>query len=686
MEQEIITDTREQSNNNEESTTTELREATTPLMLGDIITLHAPQNDVFHERSFIIDFIDARKIRLIDTDTLQFSLLNITDDGKLMDTTIRGIDLLSRKDELGYARQNKLLPGVWINIYFGGDVPSTLTGQITDLEEDMIEIKLYPSQETIYINFAYSGIPEDIPIQLIELRKEPEKDLSRQESEIEAKLLSISDVEEDEDATESIIDRKDGEFMNDAEQEAVNEDEMLQDIEGLPQQSVVESVQKHILDANDIVFNIGEEFSPIIRYVDKDISNVRYSIESQCNDLLDELLSTIPNSERTHRVLQEIHTTIERFKQLRSRYSTLDEYGNVVDILKKENNWKPLVDELMNFKRDMFWILPVVKNVKKTYDVPGEVEDMPGDIVNDATLSDIANIRNELDLFNSNTFPDDQNKYTHMIKGLNTYFTPFEPVNPEQQNTVLYSPEIHSNITTVVNNLGNLSSTSVHNEQLVNRRFLLQKYNTGTQGIIGSKLNKETMTNTLLDLVKADVLNIDSIITLPYSAVSFSRINLPTTDILMRSNMNESFIQYWRFLNNMTRVKREYIDTTKAIIKALPSKVNAGKGSVDKPDLSNIDITEMATQIRHYTLSVAGDSSLTHTIDEYKRYLERVVPKTSQLIDLSKDYIRDRFSIQQFIERLEPYFIYASDLTFSHYENIQRFIDSQITDILKLYV
>ena len=685
MEQVIITDTREQPNTNEKSSTAEIEATSIPLMLGDIIKMHAPQNDVFHERSFIIDFINTHKIRLIDTDTLQLSVLNITDDGKLMDTTIREIDLLSRKDDLGYARQNKLLPGVWINIYFGGDVPSTLTGQITDLEEDMIEIKLYPTQETIYINFAYSGIPEDIPIQLIELRKEPEKDLSQQEIEVDARLSRDSVIEEEDDAIDGTIGRKSEDLLQDAEQEAVGEDDMLQDIEGIPQQTVVESVQKHILDANDIVFNIGEEFSPIMRYVDKDLSNVRYSIESQCNDLLDDLLSTIPNSERTHRVLQEIHTTIERYKQLRCRYSTLDEYGNVVDMLKKEDNWKPLIDQLLTFERDMFWILPVVKNVKKTYDISGEIEDMPGDIVNDATLSDIANIRNELDLFNSNTFPDDQNKYTHMIKGLNTYFTPFEPVNPEQQHTVIYSPETHSNITTVVNNLGHLSSSSVHNEQLVNRRFLMQRYNTGTHGIIGSKLNRETMTNTLLNLVNADVLNIDSMITLPYSAVSFSRINLPTTDILTRTMMNESFIQYWRFLNNMTRVKREYIDTTKAIDRTSLLRTNAREGGIDKPDMSSISVSGMATQIKHYTLN-AGESSSSHTLDEYKRYLERVVPQTSQLIDLSKDYIRDRLSVQQFIERLEPYFIYASDLTFSHYENIQRFIDGQITDTLKLYV
>ena len=49
-----------------------------------------------------------------------------------------------------------MLPETWVNIYFGGDIPTIITGQITDLEEDMIEIKTHPEEDIIYINFEYS--------------------------------------------------------------------------------------------------------------------------------------------------------------------------------------------------------------------------------------------------------------------------------------------------------------------------------------------------------------------------------------------------------------------------------------------------------------------------------------------------------------------------------------------------
>jgi hypothetical protein len=60
--------------------------------------------------------------------------------------------LLSRNPLLGYAKQNQLLPNTWVNIYFSGEFPAILTGQITNLEEDMIELTTYPEGDIIYIN------------------------------------------------------------------------------------------------------------------------------------------------------------------------------------------------------------------------------------------------------------------------------------------------------------------------------------------------------------------------------------------------------------------------------------------------------------------------------------------------------------------------------------------------------
>ena len=90
-------------------------------------------------------------------------VLEIT-DGNLNDESIESIEILSKPSHEGFARQNNLIPGTWITLQLGGDIPMTINGEITNLEEDMIEITLFPKKDMIYIDFAYKGIPKDMEI------------------------------------------------------------------------------------------------------------------------------------------------------------------------------------------------------------------------------------------------------------------------------------------------------------------------------------------------------------------------------------------------------------------------------------------------------------------------------------------------------------------------------------------
>lgn len=71
---------------------------------------------------------------------------------------------MSRSEQSGYARQNDLLQGRWIELHIAGEVSTIITGEITSLEEDQIEITTYPELQVIYIDFEYKGLPEYIPI------------------------------------------------------------------------------------------------------------------------------------------------------------------------------------------------------------------------------------------------------------------------------------------------------------------------------------------------------------------------------------------------------------------------------------------------------------------------------------------------------------------------------------------
>ena len=131
--------------------------------LGQMIKIYAPTIPDINEKIYLIDYLDDNIIKLInDTD---FSKLDLTiKDGKLTNESIEKISIIFTPKIKGYARQHNLIPTNWISIEFGGDIPTFINGQITDLDEDEIEIDIYGQDQKIYIDFGYKGIPDDLPI------------------------------------------------------------------------------------------------------------------------------------------------------------------------------------------------------------------------------------------------------------------------------------------------------------------------------------------------------------------------------------------------------------------------------------------------------------------------------------------------------------------------------------------
>ena len=314
------------------------------LQLGDIIKIIAPSNSALNEHIFFINYLDNRIIKLIDTDKKETIILNIDEDGNLTDESIQEIELLSRANSNSYAKQNNFLPNTWIDVYFNGDVPLTITGEITNLEEDMIEIKTFPDNDVIYLDFSYKGIPEDVPIEKIIIRNKPSLI-----GEVVDEPSLIGEVVDESKIKKDLIDE--------------DEDEDKQISFEVPVQEIKTQLRDILLDADQIEF--GPELESITQIVDVPESQRKYSIESQLNDLLDELLSQIPNAQRTRSVLNNIHIEIERFKQLREDFSKFDKNNNALLTNFKGANYKPLVEKLQNLNFKLNWILPVVNNKKK---------------------------------------------------------------------------------------------------------------------------------------------------------------------------------------------------------------------------------------------------------------------------------------------------------------------------------
>jgi hypothetical protein len=115
----------------EEEEEEEKAEIKTPeiiLKLGDVILITDPTNEILNNNVFLIEYIDPSKIKLINSETYEKTIIQISSDGIIGDGNIQAIKVISSNIEEGYARQNDLLPGTWINIYFGGEIPTVITG------------------------------------------------------------------------------------------------------------------------------------------------------------------------------------------------------------------------------------------------------------------------------------------------------------------------------------------------------------------------------------------------------------------------------------------------------------------------------------------------------------------------------------------------------------------------------
>ena len=94
-----------------------------------------------------------------------------------------------------------------------------------------------------------------------------------------------------------------------------------------------------LFEADQIVF--GETFEDVAYLVDVDESEKRFDLEEQINDLYDDMLSSIPVSQRTYSNENAIHRNINRFTELREQFSV------EVEMVFKLKEIKKLIDLFM---------------------------------------------------------------------------------------------------------------------------------------------------------------------------------------------------------------------------------------------------------------------------------------------------------------------------------------------------
>ena len=614
--------------------------------LGDIIQIIAPTNSSINDQIYLIIYADQNKIKLINAATSTSLILTIGPSGGFTDESITSIYILDRPQFPGYARQNDLTVGKWINISFGGDLPTIITGLITDLEEDMIEVKTYPGDQIFYIDFAYKGIPENIPIERIEIRSPPNKVEEARLSAVSAKGPNVG-AQIAQSGDEDVAQGFESISIGKSRSVAGSEEE---DISAkVPVEEMKSMLQEILIDADSIQF--GDELAPIVQVVELPEEQKRYSIEKQTSDLLNELVSEVPNEKRTKSVLNNIHSLIERFCQLREEFSIFDANGNAVARPYNTEHYKPLAKTLMSLNQKLFWIMPIAKDVRKFYNV----ESVPAGDQSDFTLSTIDETIDSFNTIEQDYSSGKETFKTYMSK-ISDYITPFQNTD----GPVIQS--VQTNIAAVLDNLGNFYSSIVKRDAIKRSRFIIQTYNLGLSNIRIRKSKSFGKRNydvvETAPLTQADEINIKSFITLPEPAIVFSNISLPETSIISRANMNKNFIQYWSFLRKNTSITQKTIE--------LEERETTSQ-------YSDTDIAQFTSSFMSFMSSQELDSR-----EKYNKFIQMFVPTTELLFDVMNKYVTGDITLTNYVAVLQPFMVYVRDLDTKQYNLIVSMIEQSI--------
>ena len=210
-----------------------------------------------------------------------------------------------------------------------------------------------------------------------------------------------------------------------------------------------------MIDANSIILIEDEELERVVDIVEVDSSKRVYPLIFRVNDMLDALLSEYPTSERNNKIMGNIHTIIERYKDLRLEYSDFSKDG-MIHSIKKNKVLKPLVENLRYFDKELSWLMPIVKN-KKIYDINAIDDRIEDDIVLDETSSFINNFNRIMESYRTNAVPDDSQKYSYVNQQINNIQLISQ--SPNDKTNIINKVKINENIHTIIDNLDDYNSS-----------------------------------------------------------------------------------------------------------------------------------------------------------------------------------------------------------------------------------
>jgi hypothetical protein len=491
---------------------------TTKIQYADIVSVSAERNDALHNRMFFVEYVDAEGASLVDTETGGVEVLGFTPDGALRDESVTAVTVLSRADKPGFAINNGLVTGVWVDVHIGGETPAIVTGRITATEEDMIEVTAYPEGYAFYVDFAYKGMPKDAPFEKFALRDPPLGALAPADA-------PPTDTIQD-DAGEGATKNKGEVFV---ETSADNEMIVHIPLDAVPDRGAAADLDAMFAENTDIVF--GEDLATVTRLTEIADGDKIYTVEAQLSSIEDELAAAIPPAKLNDRARARIRVLVERFRELRESFSAFDDAGDAVGA--RPADACPLASVLASGARDMHWLVPVLAGRRKVYDI-GDLDDYVSDDAVAAATTDFAAA--ELGAIYDDSVAR-AHDYDRRLRAIGAATEPVAPPGEtERRRCVAIPTNALTQIETVLENAEPLTSIVakvVKNEVVLAReKFVSHTVDSAVTTLRRDANNKRRYVR--VPLGAGDAMCVSGLVALPHRAVEASRAWLPSTNILTR--------------------------------------------------------------------------------------------------------------------------------------------------------
>ena len=617
------------------------------IQLGDIIEFNSPSNIDLHNNIFYVKYIDDTQIDIINPD--KQTSIDIK-DSKIQDESIVNIFLLHRHESSSYAIQNNLIPGKSISIFFTGKLPTIINGKITNLEEDMIEIITHPNKDTIYIDFAYFGIPKSLNIEKI----------------IEIEDIKLSDLQDEDD-------------YEDEDEYSVKNQPIEGDDAFVKQYDVEQNVVVSIKDDNDEfkiydtqtldfdTIKIGEDLDEFQHTVNVDESELRYTLEHQIEDYIDKHLNNIPPIEMNNKKLENINREVLRFVELREKYSFFDENNNPNILPPLDDNYKPLINNyLKNLDNHVEWLIPITNNVRELI-VDNEEK---CEIYNDDKYLQLIKYNDFIESI-SNTINEWYSKsakpceYKHYINRLLSLFSNSINSKLDVDETMI---KFVNNVTnTIVNNYNDFTGYSIGQpDEIKKTNYTCERLNVGLMGQEIDETNKKLKND--IKLTNNDSTVITGILTLNQTYYNYSikrglyssvldcaNISKCSTifDTIYKDEVFDNIYKYTNFENSQ---------------KILPNEI-----------VQDIELLKNINTF-YYDKSVSDINST----DNYIDLLNFTIPDNNTVIDnLSKYYIY--YNNRTFIKCHQGYGIDFYNINYNTYSRVQKYIKNNIENYDNIY-